>query len=444
MNRIITVATLALMVTSGFAKDADFDLSGKVDLGDFAILADAWQSQEGEPNWNPVCDISDPNDDVIDFNDLLVLGNDWLWTQIVLDVYSDGWGFFIDTIILEEEGATSFVIEEDEEFPLYYDPPEYYAYAYREGYYTELYCFTGTEIPSFPWEPRHFQCDITVDLDLTVPRKFNGTIFMTSWFFADSALADTDVNVFDSNTGDSNDPCDVVASFTTDSQGRFAIEPLPPGGYRFEFEAQGDWPEYHFEDVNINQQYQDFYFYSHTQALKPNIYLYPEQTIQLDVDVLFPNGGRVTTAIPDFNDGWNVTVESSGIIDGQYEYLFYESTQPDYAQYSAGWVISRENLETFFRGNMAQTGFNQKEIDDFVEYWIPRLTDFDNYAIYPQYNDELEPMIELDFSVQPQNVIRLIYAVRGIETDSFTLPEPEIPTFSRDGFTVVEWGVILK
>ena len=42
---------------------------------------------------------------------------------------------------------------------------------------------------------------------------------------------------------------------------------------------------------------------------------------------------------------------------------------------------------------MAQTGFNQKEIDDFMEYWIPLLTDHPYYAIYPQYNEQLEEMI---------------------------------------------------
>ena len=177
---------------------------------------------------------------------------------------------------------------------------------------------------------------------------------------------------------------------------------------------------------------------------KPNIYLYPEETTELDVYITFPHGGRVTTSIPNYNNGWHVTVEPNGIIDGQYEFLFYESLQPDYGQYEAGWVVAQDRLEDFFRNNMALTGFNQKEIDDFIEYWIPRLTEYPCYAIYPQYNDELDEMIKLNFSTQPTNLIRLIYSVRGLETGNLTLDEAVIPAFNRDGFTVAEWGVILK
>jgi hypothetical protein len=177
---------------------------------------------------------------------------------------------------------------------------------------------------------------------------------------------------------------------------------------------------------------------------KPNIYLYPEETTELDVNIVFPHGGRVIASDPEYGDGWRVTVEPNGIIDGQYEFLFYESLQPDYGQYEAGWVVAQDQLEDFFRNNMALTGFNQKEIDDFIEYWIPRLTEYPYYAIYPQYNDELEEMIKLEFSEQPANLIRLIYSVRGLETGNLTLDEAVIPAFNRDGFTVAEWGVILK
>ena len=137
-------------------------------------------------------------------------------------------------------------------------------------------------------------------------------------------------------------------------------------------------------------------------------------------------------------------MEPSGIIDGQFEYLFYESLQPDYGQYAAGWVVIREQLEDFFRNNMGQTGFNQKEIDDFIEYWIPILTEYPYYAIYPQYRGELEEMVKLEFSAQPESLIRLIYSVRGLEDNNLNIQEPVIPPFSRDGFTVTEWGVILK
>jgi len=56
----------------------DFKPDGHVDFADFVILASAWRSQKGDTNWNRHCDISDPNDDVIDFLDLKIFAENWL------------------------------------------------------------------------------------------------------------------------------------------------------------------------------------------------------------------------------------------------------------------------------------------------------------------------------------------------------------------------------
>ncbi|MBN2212429.1 MAG: hypothetical protein JW709_13610 [Sedimentisphaerales bacterium] len=55
-----------------------FDGDNDVDLEDFAILAAAWLSTEGEPTWNADCDISDPTDGVININDLMAFASNWL------------------------------------------------------------------------------------------------------------------------------------------------------------------------------------------------------------------------------------------------------------------------------------------------------------------------------------------------------------------------------
>ncbi|GAG39053.1 unnamed protein product, partial [marine sediment metagenome] len=47
-------------------------------LRDFAVLASAWHSRDGDDNWNRHCDISEPNDNVIDEYDLAIFAKDWL------------------------------------------------------------------------------------------------------------------------------------------------------------------------------------------------------------------------------------------------------------------------------------------------------------------------------------------------------------------------------
>jgi len=56
----------------------DFLCPDGVNMKDFAILALAWESTSGETGWNPVCDISDPNDNIINEKDLAVFCENWL------------------------------------------------------------------------------------------------------------------------------------------------------------------------------------------------------------------------------------------------------------------------------------------------------------------------------------------------------------------------------
>ncbi len=55
----------------------DFEPDGDVDFADFCFLAQSWKCVEGHANYNPVCDISDPNDNCIDECDLAVFTDYW-------------------------------------------------------------------------------------------------------------------------------------------------------------------------------------------------------------------------------------------------------------------------------------------------------------------------------------------------------------------------------
>lgn len=57
----------------------DLDGDCKVNLYDLAVfLALAWLSNPGDGNWNPDCNISQPPDNVIDFQDFAVFAENWL------------------------------------------------------------------------------------------------------------------------------------------------------------------------------------------------------------------------------------------------------------------------------------------------------------------------------------------------------------------------------
>ncbi|MHC5093979.1 MAG: hypothetical protein ACYSO2_08805, partial [Planctomycetota bacterium] len=58
---------------------ADVDFNGDVNLWDFATFAAAWGAVDGvDAEYNPLCDISDPVDGVIDMADLDEFAFNWL------------------------------------------------------------------------------------------------------------------------------------------------------------------------------------------------------------------------------------------------------------------------------------------------------------------------------------------------------------------------------
>lgn len=180
------------------------------------------------------------------------------------------------------------------------------------------------------------------------------------------------------------------------------------------------------------------------EVYKPNIYIYPKERINLNVKIEFPKGGNVIKSIPLYENSWNVNVDKSGKIDNTYDYLFYESIQPDNWQYNTGWIINKDSLCRFFQVNMIEYGFNNNEIKDFTDYWIPIFNKFDYYLVYPQERKEIERLIQINFSIVPDNFLRLFYAVKGVTKKNEIKNHIIDKTFKRNGYYVTEWGVILK
>ncbi len=177
---------------------------------------------------------------------------------------------------------------------------------------------------------------------------------------------------------------------------------------------------------------------------KPNLYLYPVKKTSISIKLLFPLGGELLEAIPKYDDGWNVTIDTNGVIENDYTYLFYEYRVPDYHQKQKGWLIANSNLYEFFSNNMRLVGFTENEIKDFTDYWVPKLNKYPYYEIYPQYRSTLDQMTEIIFSVEPDNFYRMQYLIKGRQNNNLELEEPVVKYAKREGFYVVEWGVVLK
>ena len=143
-------------------------------------------------------------------------------------------------------------------------------------------------------------------------------------------------------------------------------------------------------------------------AYKPNIYLYPTEKTQLTVNLKFPKGGKVIKSIPEYGKGWNASVDTNGLINDSYTYLFYESSQPDIWQREYGWTIKVDKLDLFFRKNLTNYGFKAHEIEDINLLISDKVMIFDNLEKTLEVVFYSNPNIENSYSETFSEIDRLI------------------------------------
>ena len=178
-----------------------------------------------------------------------------------------------------------------------------------------------------------------------------------------------------------------------------------------------------------------------TEIKKPAIYLYPREdsfvNVQLEIN------GKLTKNIPVYNNGWNVFVTKEGLIDNKYDYLFYEAKLKQIELPNEGWVVKYEDLENWFDINLILLGLNEKEKNQFKDYWLNELS-YSNYYKIELFEDSfLKENMDLKISPQPNTLIRLNFNFKALNK-KIVISEPMIITPKRIGFTVVEWGGVTE
>jgi hypothetical protein len=175
----------------------------------------------------------------------------------------------------------------------------------------------------------------------------------------------------------------------------------------------------------------------------PYIYLYPEEEQEVTVTLVPKEGAWIIESDPAYVDGWTVWAEPGGRLNGSYDYLFYSARVFWEFQTSAGWSVEAEVVFPWFEGNLLSLGLSEDETKDFVEYWSSHLPYAPCYHIYPQYNDFVDEQVGIVIDPEPESILRLWLAIDRSDLCK-TIAEPEPVVFDRNGFTVVEWGVVMR
>ena len=189
-----------------------------------------------------------------------------------------------------------------------------------------------------------------------------------------------------------------------------------------------------------------------TPHCKPAVYLYPEKRQLVNVKV-FPKGELSYTDPPyDKDRGWTVWAEPDSrlqpINDSRstiYDYLYYESKIRDEEIHkpAKGWVVKPDELESLFNNVLPELGLNKKEQADFMNYWLTKLPDSPYYFVGLVEKPQRDYLEALVVTPSPDTSIRFSLYFEMLDQPKFAA-EPIINTPVRNGFTLVDWGGMIK
>jgi len=175
-------------------------------------------------------------------------------------------------------------------------------------------------------------------------------------------------------------------------------------------------------------------------AAKPVIYLYPEETTEVDVHL--ETDGDFIATWPAYEDGWRVTAQPDGTLtdaDGnQYSYLFWESESTAVYDFSQGFCVAGADTGEFLRQTLSAMGLTPREYNEFIVYWLP-LMQGNAYNLISFQSEAYTESARLTVFPEPDSLLRVFMAWQPL-TEAVKIAPQSIEPFLRNGFTVVEWG----
>lgn len=174
---------------------------------------------------------------------------------------------------------------------------------------------------------------------------------------------------------------------------------------------------------------------------KPVIYLYPETETEVSVKLDF--NGQITSTYPQYDDGWTVIAQPDGTLTDpvtgrEYYCLFWEGVSNVEYDMSAGFVVPGYETGAFLEDSLAKLGLTDREANEFIIYWLPRM-EGSPYNLISFQTDTYTDNAALEIDPVPDTVLRVFMAWKPLEAPMKVQPQ-ELTAPPRSGFTVVEWG----
>ena len=173
---------------------------------------------------------------------------------------------------------------------------------------------------------------------------------------------------------------------------------------------------------------------------KPVIYLYPEVETEVTVELDF--NGILTSVYPAYENGWTVTAQPDGTLKDaagrEYYCLFWEGeTEVEY-DLTTGFCVAGADNAAFLEDALRELGLTDKEANEFIIYWLPRM-EGNAYNLISFQKEIYTDNAALTIDPMPDSLLRVFMAWKGLDKPVEVEPQ-ELTGFERVGFAVVEWG----
>lgn len=202
----------------------------------------------------------------------------------------------------------------------------------------------------------------------------------------------------------------------------------------------------------VSEVTNESYFYENYMAQeifetedKPIIYLYPTKDTR--VNVKLGKAELATCLYPkyDFKNGWNVLAKPDGnLIDmntnrNLYS-LYYESkTAYNFKVENEGFIVKGTEVAEFLEKKLEILGLTERESEEFIVYWLPKLQSNKYNYIRFANEDEINMNMPLEINPRPDSIVRVLMTFKGLDEPIYVI-EQELETPARTGFVVAEWG----
>lgn len=183
-------------------------------------------------------------------------------------------------------------------------------------------------------------------------------------------------------------------------------------------------------------------------SYKPIIYLYPKTESKVNVKLWTPENLSHTYPIYNSERWWNVIAQPNGELENLDNWrklyaLYWEWKSDIETNFDEWFVVAWKDIIPFLEEKLAILWLNEREAEEFIVYWLPQMENNKYNVIRFETIEEQNENMPLNITPTPDTVIRVMMDWKAIE-EPIEVPEQQLTTPERNGFTVVEWWWSLR